>query len=51
MLLYIISNIQQPIHNDNLNAVLMLDLSALFDPIGQIVVVPCLQGYSRVAIS
>ena len=30
-LLYIINNIQQSIHNDNLTAVLMLDLSAAFD--------------------
>ena len=32
-LLYIINSIQQSIHNDNLTAVLMLDLSAAFDTI------------------
>ena len=32
-LLYIINNIQQSIHDDNLTAVLMLDLSAAFDTI------------------
>ena len=34
-LLYIINNIQQSIHNDNLTEVLMQDLSAAFDTIDQ----------------